>query len=508
MAEIEVKLATASNHLQAMQKAPLLRNASRPRARLLDSVYFDTPHRKLRKHGISWRIRREGESYTQTIKCERPSVDGMMGRGEWEAEVAGPEPDLVAARRSDASPLLPKKLRRNLKPVFETQVERKALSLRSRGSEVELSFDEGCVRTEQESEEISELEIELKAGSRAELFRLAREFARTAPVRLMLRSKAARGYGLIDGRSATAAKAGAVELRRRADAVTAFARIAESCLRQVIDNWEAVNRADAEGIHEMRIGLRRLRAALSLFKDLLQGPELANIKAGLKWLTDELASARQLDVLETRAIGPMRASKASIHSFDRLDEEMARRRGEAEDRAKATISSVRFRDLLPETAEWIETGSWRSSIGDHRMDRLAREMLSRRAAKLLKRGRKLRELSVGKRHKLRIAAKKLRYGVEFFADLFPKARARRARKDFLHALKRLQGRLGSLNDIAAHQQYCVSLARETPPANGKAEIAFLAGAISAKEEARIDALLRASERAYDDLIEARTFWKS
>jgi len=66
----------------------------------------------------------------------------------------------------------------------------------------------------------------------------------------------------------------------------------------------------AEGVHQMRVGLRRLRAAISLFGDIVTGRDTEVLKDELKWLTEELGPARDLDVLAKEAIAPLRQSKS------------------------------------------------------------------------------------------------------------------------------------------------------------------------------------------------------
>jgi CHAD domain-containing protein len=56
----------------------------------------------------------------------------------------------------------------------------------------------------------------------------------------------------------------------------------------------------------MRVGLRRLRAALSFFKELVQGGDTKSVKAELKWLTDQLGPARELDVLIEERVDTLR----------------------------------------------------------------------------------------------------------------------------------------------------------------------------------------------------------
>ena len=83
-------------NLAALKKVPLLR-ALKALGRATEvSVYFDTDKRKLRKNGLMLRVRRVGDKYVQTIKASGNA--GLFKRDEWQAEIAGEEPDLSLAR--------------------------------------------------------------------------------------------------------------------------------------------------------------------------------------------------------------------------------------------------------------------------------------------------------------------------------------------------------------------------------------------------------------------------
>jgi inorganic triphosphatase YgiF len=86
----------------------------------------------------------------------------------------------------------------------------------------------------------------------------------------------------------------------------AFDVIAYSTLRHFSSSANGVRSLDSEAVHQMRVGLRRLRAAVSLFKSSLPGPSTAKIKTDLKWLANELAPAREIDVLVRERIRPLR----------------------------------------------------------------------------------------------------------------------------------------------------------------------------------------------------------
>lgn len=148
--------------------------------------------------------------------------------------------------------------------------------------------------------------------------------------------------------------------------------------------------------------------------------------------------------------------------------------------ARAAIDGPRFRRLLLDCAFWLLDGDWRND-GDQlrRMLRqrparaFAQDELQRRTRKIIKRVRKLEQLDARRRHKLRIAVKKLRYGREFFASLTLDGSHGKAGRKVDHALKRLQGALGDLNDMRAHAQRAQGFAR----ANTASRKAFAAGVL-------------------------------
>src|SRR5262245_15116947 len=121
--ELELKLEVSPARLPRLRRIPLIRKLKkRPRREAQVSVYFDTDTHKLRRNGVMLRVRRVGGRCVQTIKSAGNS--GALERDEWEAEIAGREPDLSLARGTALEPLLKRKTRRKLKPVFETRVQR------------------------------------------------------------------------------------------------------------------------------------------------------------------------------------------------------------------------------------------------------------------------------------------------------------------------------------------------------------------------------------------------
>jgi len=262
----------------------------------------------------------------------------------------------------------------------------------------------------------------------------------------------------------------------------------------------------------MRVGLRRLRAAMSLFAALLRDPQTAAIKNELKWLAGELGPARELEVLVNRVVAPMKRQRRRWRGMPSLSHEFAERRDAALSRAQAAVQSARFRALTLDVAAWLEAGRWRSppddlvrDRGDVPIETFALEQLARRWRKVRKKGRKLARLDARSRHKLRIQTKKLRYAAEFFATLFSTKRALKRRKQFLPALERLQDGLGDLNDIAVHEKRIAAMGVRRRRAN--ASRVFAAGLLTGREDARMDGAMTAATDAYADLAKVKPFWR-
>jgi CHAD domain-containing protein len=266
----------------------------------------------------------------------------------------------------------------------------------------------------------------------------------------------------------------------------------------------------------MRVGLRRLRAAISLFADILQDPQTAALKDELKWLTSELGPARELEVLVTRVVAPVRRRHSRLEGISGLSRDLAQQRAAALARAQDAVRSPRFRALTLDIAAWLEAGEWTRPQDDLVRDRgdvvieTSAGQLTRRFRKIRKQGKKLARLDARSRHKLRIQAKKVRYASEFFSDLFPGKKASRRRAKFLSALGRLQDCLGDLNDIAVHEDRITAIADRRGQGRrrrGSPKRAFAAGLLTGREDARLDTVLASASDAHAALAKIKPFWR-
>ena len=503
--ETELKLELTTEGLRKLRASRVLPRNTRTEEQLTSS-YFDTPKHKLAKNGLTLRVRRNGNKRLQTIKSGQ--FEGSFRRGEWEREIKGDLPDLHIIQGTALAPVATRKLKHKLRPVFETRVHRTTVPIRENESLIEVALDEGRVRAGLKFAPIGEVELELKRGKASDVFKLARKIGQLVPATLALTSKAERGYELIEERPDQAVRAEKINLRRGMSTADALRVVGRSVLRQIIANQTAVERADPEGVHQMRVGLRRLRAAISLFSKLLGDKQTQRITAELKWLLGELGPARDLDVYETGTIEPVRRAVLPKFGMKELESSLVSLRESAFARAKVAVDSPRYRTLLLNTLQWLEIGEWTKRSRHHGarpIERFAICILARRTQKAKKKARKLRELNSRERHKLRIAIKKLRYAIDFFEHLFEGHKAKKNLSCFKACLGHLQDRLGALNDISVHQSLAPRLVQGKTHTKVRAR-AFAAGIVSRREQSKIEPLLNAANKDAKKLSHLNAFW--
>jgi len=450
--EIELKLELASGAMRRLLDHPLLSQArKRPdQGGTLHAVYYDSTDCALRKAGLSLRVRERNGRSTQTIKAERKTRGLALDRGEWEIPVNGGL-DLSAASGTPLAALVAKDaIRDDLRPVFTVETDRRTFEIERDGATIELALDEAKASAGSGIEQFCEVELELKDGNPSALFALADDLADSIPLRLSPVTKSERGYRLLGQADREPVKASRIVIPSRATCAEAFQTIARSCLVQIIRNEALLRRSsDPELLHQMRVGFRRLDAAMSLFRPMLRDRDSDAVRAELRWAGKKLAPVRDLDVLIAR----LRKADDPDGSLPVLAEAERLRALAFESLLKA-LSKRRFMRAILKAATWIESGRW---LMRHKPAiRAARELpaqaravqeFSRRWRRIRKDARRMPDLDGEARHATRIRIKKLRYGVEFLATLFPGVPARKSRKAMLELLEGLQDVLGKLNDI-------------------------------------------------------------
>mgnify|MGYP001296161475 CR=1 FL=1 len=160
--EIELKFEVSPQDLRKLKVGRALHGRLLKEESLV-SVYFDTPKHKLARTGVTLRVRHNGGKRVQTAKsC---GSQGSFRRGEWEHEIAGDVPEWHKARGSPLGPLLTKKVKRKLKPIFETRIHRISVPVRKDGSRIEVALDEGHIRAGRRSTSVTELSSNSSAAT-------------------------------------------------------------------------------------------------------------------------------------------------------------------------------------------------------------------------------------------------------------------------------------------------------------------------------------------------------
>nr|WP_246526466.1 CHAD domain-containing protein [Plastoroseomonas hellenica] len=449
------------------------------------AIYFDTPDQALFQSGLSLRIRRSGQQRVRTVKAENAKSAGFFARPEWERPVSSDRP--VLDGRTPIAGLL-KDRPDVIAPAFEVQAERRTWILDEEGARIELVIDRGAVRALERIIPLYEIELELKTGSPASLFALARGIDAIAPIRIGVLSKAERGYRLL-GPAKSAHKAEPVALDLEMAAAEAFQAIARSCLRHYRLN-EAIllERREAEALHQARVAIRRLRSGFSIFKAMLTDRQAARLRHGLRNLGVVLGEARNIDVLIRQA------GTGSLH--DRLSQA----RDAAYTEVEKALASDHTRAVMLDLVEWLAIGDWlqdpeTQQLRDMPARSFAEEALDRFRRKVKKHGRDLENLPDEARHELRKDAKKLRYAAAFFVALFNGKPEQRRLAKFVDALEELQDQLGALNDLVT-----------APAVLGKYRLAAHPDAKALLGKGKKPRLLDAAAAAHGDLLDAKAFW--
>ncbi|MDQ3471761.1 MAG: CHAD domain-containing protein [Pseudomonadota bacterium] len=441
--EIELKFELKSEHVALLHNLPILAPAPARTVPQL-TVYYDSPKGNVRRHGFSLRVRSADGGFVQTVK-PLDSGAALFAREEWEGKVGSIEPDEDALVYTPLSDLVRAGRLKKLVPVIRSEVHRTSWRLTHNASAIAVDLDEGSMVADGSSDSFTELELELLEGTQADLLEAARAIADHIPVRIGVLTKAERGFALADGSLGKVTKAAPVAVRPEMSVADGLTIVIQSCLTHFRRNEPiVVTRRQPEALHQTRVGMRRLRSAFSLFKPVAADEEYEALRQELRWFTNLLGDARNLDVYLQR---------------DDLEErpvELIQRREEAYDTIVDALNSARFLKLMFDLVAWLATGQWRSAKKAQRpLLPFAGKRLDRMWGRIVGVG-DLASMDDSARHQLRIEVKKLRYGVEFFRALYPAAAA--THKQFADAVEELQEVLGQLNDIVTAQLFAAQTA--------------------------------------------------
>lgn len=487
--EIELKLSLHPAQVARFRHHPLLAGV-KPLRRQLHSAYLDTPAWDLMRRAIALRVRRVGRKWVQTLKAESASVGVLTRRPEWEQDLPRGHHDL-SRLPGEALALLEGVDTSLVGPVFVTAFRRTTWWVEMAGASMEVALDEGEIRAGARTLPLCEVEIELKSGPREALFDLALALLDTVPMGVEPRSKAARGYALAGAVDSAPVKAVPPNLDKAMAADQAWTLLAESALVQMVGNVPGFlsTPGNLEYLHQLRIGARRLGAVADLVPTL-ERPALA--WAGeLKTLMDILNGARDWDVLLDETLPRMKSVLATPPLGQELERRLLRQAKTARQAAMDAIAGPVFTRLVLEMGRDLLFPSG----ADRALRPWAAECLDGRWQRLLKRGKGFADLDAARRHRLRIAAKRLRYTADALASVFP------GTDKFIARVAALQNKLGASQDGVVAARLIGSLGSRS------AVILFDAGRMAGALAAEMATQGQGGGKVWRAMRQSRPFWR-
>ncbi len=462
----------------------------------MEATYFDTADLALAAAGITLRRRTGGEDAGWHLKL--PTKDARM-------EVRLP---LARATRT-----VPKQLRdtvqvltrgRPLRPVTVVRNHRTAHRLLGADGRVLAEVADDRVRAEPPGRDGDadsrsaaptswrEWEVELADGGPDLLVAAAGQLRGLGARPARVRSKLARALGdrVPDRRRAPSR-------RTRHDPAAAVVRA------RLVHQVDALRRNDPlvhqdlpEGVHQMRVAIRRLRSALATFRPLLDRAVTDPVRDELRWLANELGGARDLEVqgdrLATRLAELTSDGRAELVRGPvrtRVEQDLGEWYDEARRRATDALRSDRYFALLDGLDRLAAAPPW-----TERAQRPAGKVLPARVRHDWKRLRVRVAAARGvadpaeraaRLHEARKAAKRVRYAVEPLVPVYGKDAKR-----LVKAVKPLQTVLGDHHDAVVAQGLLRELSDRAAAAG---ENAFTYGVLAA----RMDQEIAACEERFD-----------
>jgi len=266
---------------------------------------------------------------------------------------------------------------------------------------------------------------------------------------------------------------------------------------------------DPEGVHQMRVGVRRMRSVFSVFRTVLPEDRTRALRDELRWLASELGEVRDVDVFIGDLLGPLSGTRGDDAALKRLRAEAEELRDERRRSLRGTLRSRRLTRLLLSLGHWIARSSWREqalSESSALLFQPARAFSDGLLERLHHRAEKLGRAAVTgpppARHELRIALKKHRYACEFFRSLYEGRDARR----YLRRLSRLQDVLGALNDVATAGRVLQELLGRVGPPDADSlarTVGFIEGFAAREDELSLRELTMLWKR----FARTRPFWE-
>lgn len=500
--ETELRFALSPHARRIIERYVALHEeaASPAASRAERTTYYDTADLALRQAGLDLTIRHRADGAGKYVQTVETGEDGSsLHHQKWEWSIADAAPDRACL---EEVPGLLSVLKNgdDLRPLFHADVQRCRRLLHPDGGNVELTLDQGVVVAERQSEPLSELALQLKQGSEESLLHLGLDLVQAAPLSLQIESTAGHGYRLCNSHGLRAHKAVPVAVDRHASVDDGFTRLAGSVLAHLLANQPAALRGEqTEGVHQMRVAIRRLRSLLVLFAPLVEEYGRRRFTGELRRLGDCLGLARDWDVLASETLPQAEADGVDRGWIEPLRIAADGQRHAAHQAAKKAIGEPEFARFVLAFRLW--SGGPAVALAPHDRNlplrQLAPHLLDRLEDKVAKRLDRSDADDPASLHALRKSTKKLRYGIEYLDALLGSKASR-----YVKRCNVLQRKLGALNDLETAQRRLVGLAGD-----GRLDLVPATGALINWVEARRPKLLEKALKARAAYCREDPFWR-
>lgn len=484
--EIELKLRVPADRLAAVTAAVDGRSgATRTH---LQASYIDTPDLDLAAAGMGWRVRREGRRWVQTLKAQLPDGGDGLGRVEHNVVVRSrtrPDADASLHEGTPAGERLTATLATAEQPPreqFHTDVWRKARQVRAPGGMVELALDTGTIGSGEASIPVCELEIELVRGTHHAVIQTGRQWVQRHGLWVDATTKAQRGVMLSQGLTELPiVKTPLPRLEPDMPIDGAIREMMRACLVGIMANAgaAAAGLGGHEHVHQVRIGIRKLRTVLKVFGgystavDPEWGEQLAAVFAKLGASRDRDVVLHEWAATLAEAGAPPITPPPASH-----------------DDPAAVLRDTGFSLLLLDLLDHVH-GAALPDDGD--LTRTVSKELQRLRRKSLRHAKDFTRLTVPQQHDVRKRVKQLRYLAELTAALFSEKKVRR----YVLSLTPAQEALGTLNDVGVAGEMYRTMTVDDPQAW------FAVGWLSGRR----DEIAQTCVRPLRDAAKATPYWK-
>ncbi|MGF7158996.1 inorganic triphosphatase YgiF [Rhodoligotrophos appendicifer] len=460
--ETEIKLAVHPEGMAAVEKL-----FAKDSPILVESTYFDTPDFAFRAKGIQMRVRRDGDQLLQTVKLAGEDGNSALSRAEHEVEIDDAKPNLTHLSLVLPDGIASKLDLTTLQPIFTTKFMRR----RHRGGTdgaAEFAYDQGEILGRDGATPISEVEIELKTADVAAYVRACLEFLEQVPAGFIDSGKAARGYRLATAEAPQAYYSSKLALASDMPLPSAIRLMLHHNFSHFLQNISAVRAGVPEGIHQIRVGLRRFRSTVSAFKPVLRTREADAELAAVKAFFNLTGAVRETDVFLAETLPLLVETGMKPRLAEEVTKAAHRYRQSALDKVISALDSTEMARMIISLYGWIEAGKWMKRttpldalLENRPVHAFAAPRLRKLHKKLLKMGRAARgSVHVADWHKARISAKKLRYTAEPLLTTLNLDEAEV--EQYRDNISAIQGELGRLNDLSVAEDFLKRLIEEAP----------------------------------------------